>query len=431
MSADHEEYWMLFWNCNSCGKKDIKGIQLSCPNCGDAKDYGTPEEYIEGKSYLITDPAELAIVKQAANWRCENCGELNQADWAACHVCNDPRQGGEHNTLQEQADYDELHDKYHPEKWKKVRDEMQAKNSSGKEKSDKKEETSTASTVVGCLVLLLLVTLGIFLVNRVVRWLSPSPQEITVSGFNWQTSTQLEEYKWVQENDWQGNIPQAAQVLNKQREIRDYRNILDHYERYDSVYFIRQKTGTRRVAKKRPAGTRRVKVGQKRVKVGTKRVFKGMKKTGTGAAKKTYRNEPVYEYRDQYETQTIYETYYQTEDVYGDIRQTTPAQRPVYRKEPIYDIKLYYKIQRWVPFTSLKKNGTNQNPVWATGDQYKGNKKVRTSQKSGTFTVKFAGPENKTFTKNYSEARFKSFKLGEKYQAKIRGNTIKISPQKP
>ncbi|OJJ14214.1 hypothetical protein BKI52_43885 [marine bacterium AO1-C] len=430
MSADHEEYWMLFWNCNSCGEKDIKGTQLSCPNCGDAKDYGTPEEYIEGKSYLITNPDELAIVTQAANWRCESCGELNQADWLECHVCKDPRQGGEHNTLQEQADYDELHDKYHPEKWKKVRDEMKAGNTSEKENSDKKAESSTGSTILGCLVLLLLVALVIFIGRRVVSWLSPSPQEVTVTGFHWETTTKLEEYKWVEENDWQGSVPQTANVLSRQKEIRDYRSILDHYERYDSSYYVRVKTGTRRVAKQRAAGTRRVKAGKKRVKVGTKRVFKGMKKTGTGAAKKTYRNEPVYEYRDTYENKTIYETYYVNEDVYDDVRRTTPARRPVYRKEPIYDTKVYYKIQRWVPFTSLKKDGDDQKPIWATGDQYKSKKEVRTGQKSGIFTVKFTGPENMVFTKNFEQARFESFKQGEKYKAKIRGNSIKLLPKK-
>lgn len=415
MSTDHEEYWMLFWNCNSCGTKDIKGTQLACPHCGDAKDYGTPEEYVEGKSYLITDPAELAIVMQAANWRCESCGELNQADWTECHVCKDPRQGGEHNTLQEQADYDELHDKYDPEKWKEVRDEMNA------EKSAKK---SKLGRYVGIALALLLLSVVVMFMTQ-----KAAPKEVTVAGFNWETTTQLEEYKWVEEDTWQGSLPQQASILNKKREVREYRNVLDRYERYDSSYYVRLKTGTRRVAKKRPAGTKRLKVGKKKVKVGTKKVYTGMKKTGTGAAKKTYRKEPIYEYRDAYENQTVYETYYVTEDVYNDVRKTTPARRPVYRKEPIYDTKVYYKIQRWVSFASVRKGGKDQNPVWANGDQYQG-KKVRVGQKNGTFKVQFTGPKGKTFTESYDQARFQSFKQGAKYQAKIRRNSIKILPNK-
>lgn len=415
MSTSNEEYWMLFWNCNSCGKQDIKGIELSCPNCGDAKDYGTPEEYIEGKSYLITDPAELAIVSQAANWRCESCGELNQADWTECHVCKDPRQGGEHNTLQEQADYDELNDKYHPEKWKQVRNEVRAE-----QQEKKKSNITRLLTLVGLVIVGVLIIMGLARLFR-----GSPPKEVTVAGFHWKTTTQLDEYVWVKENNWRGSVPQAAQVLDERREISNYRNVLDHYERYDSVYYVRTRAGTRRVAKKRPAGTRRVKVGRKRVKVGTKRVFNGMKKTGTGAVKKTYRNEPVYEYRDQYENQTTYETYYETEDVYENVRHTTPSRRPVYRKEPIYDTKVYYKIQRWKPFTSLEKNGQGQEPVWANGAQYQGQKKVRISQKTGTFTVHFTGPENKTYSKNFEEGRFRSFKKGEKYQARIRGNTLR------
>ena len=138
----------------------------------------------------------------------------------------------------------------------------------------------------------------------------PVTKESNITGFGWERSIAVDEYKESRESDW--SMPSGATLISSSEEIRSYDHVLDHYEEKSREVAVQVQDG--------------------------------------------YRTE----YRDlgngqfeEYEV-PVYKTEYKTE-YYQD---------PVYVDVPVYDTKYYYSIGRWQRVSSINTSGNDQNPYW-------------------------------------------------------------------
>ena len=192
-----------------------------------------------------------------------------------------------------------------------------------------------------------------------------------ITGFEWEQSITVEEFQRVRESDW--NVPSGGTLVSSNREIRSYRQVLDHYE-----------YKTKRVAK--------------RVQDGYDVKYKDM---GNGQFKeiKTPR------YKTVYENQRVKE--------------------PVYRQEPIYDTKYYYDIDKWKAVDPLKTSGSDHEPIWAETDlpQNVQSPKYgdrRQGARIGTYWAVVKDDKGSEQKVEYSLEEWEKLKVGDKIQYKTR-----------
>jgi hypothetical protein len=148
-----------------------------------------------------------------------------------------------------------------------------------------------------------------------------------VVGFSWERTVTVEAYRTVTEEDW--SIPVQGRKVDSERRIRDYRQVLDHYEAR-----TRQRSEN-------------VITGHEQYQCGTENL-------GNGYFRDVMCSRPVYTLR-------YYDESYQ---------------EPIYRKEPIYDVWYTYQIEKWVFDRKPSATGLNKTPYWPTYSLAKNEKKA-------------------------------------------------------
>jgi hypothetical protein len=138
---------------------------------------------------------------------------------------------------------------------------------------------------------------------------------VTVEGFSWERTVDIEEYRTLTEEDW--SVPSGGRIINESREIHHYDDVLEGYE-----------TRTREVSE--------------RVQVGTETYTCGRTSQGNGY----YRDRECT--RPRYENRTRTETY----------------EEPVYRQEPVYRTRYTYEIDRWEPDRTAEAADDDHDPHW-------------------------------------------------------------------
>lgn len=351
------------WDCQYCGEKAIRGRGKACPNCGRSRPAGT-------KFYLSKEGEEeledKKLVEQAQigpDWICEFCGSSNPANVDICQACNAPREGV--SPKQEVKQY-----------------ALGAAPTSGDMDLDapverpsatppKKSKAGPAIGVFGAvagILILCFCILAAFLV------FGSQNAEATVTGFSWQRTIAVESFQTVVEEDW--DVPPGGTILSQEEEIREYEQVLDHYE-----------TRTREVSE--------------RVQVGERTYVCGQRDLGNGFFEDVECSEPVYE--TQYRTETYEE--------------------PIYRQEPIYDTKFTYEIDKWVP-TRTEAAGSNDHlPIWPETN-LAGNE--REGERTEVYIIYFTDEDGKEFEYETNESEWRSFELNQGVTLKLDslGNNI-------
>lgn len=361
-----------YWRCEHC-HTILRGDVKKCPNCGGrlmpGQKYLMPNdpvveraiakgEVITGEHTVVTE-AVTTVSKEDerfdANWVCEYCGQQNSADDTICIGCgSDKTEAGKdyfgnkpHITHKDKddykrrtgMDYDE-HENVEPvsHNTENKQDEHivhdietetpapQPKRNTRKMFRDMWHAISSwfQDNAVDILPRISIAAVAIALVSFLIWLFTPITRTSTVTGFEWQRNTPIEEFQLCHESDW--SMPSGATLEYTQEEIRSYKKVVDHYE-----------TKSRQVSEQ---------------------VFDGYdtdyRDLGNGQAEVVQ----TPRYRTEYHTETYQVPRYRTE------YHTEYYEEPVYRDEPVYDTKYYYTVDRWIHVDTLTTSGRDHTPVW-------------------------------------------------------------------
>ena len=351
-----------YWDCPYCSSREIDGLVDFCPNCGvhkpkDVKYYlngnvTTNTTYsksqVPDSDVLSEKELEKAgISKEECDgkhkeWVCDFCGSLN--NWAdnVCSSCgsqkdeSDTLYGGEKKSGEEPAEQQHTassQDKEQLSVWDKIKSFF--------------VKNRKAAAIVAAIIAVLSVMFF------------PYKKVVTVKSFAWERNISLEEYRTVQESDW--NVPEGGRVYDEKTEIKSYVSVVDHYE---TVW----ETKTREVFDHNETSTT-------------------YSDNGNGTFTEHTTTTPVYRI----------ETYQESHE------------EPVYRQDPVYATKYYYDIDKWVDTgNDYPSSGKDHKPYW--NEDYKPMAdNIRDTDRSETYTVKL--DNGKTQEKSYSE--WKNMKIGD------------------
>lgn len=351
-----------YWDCPYCSSREIDGLVDFCPNCGVHKPKDV-KYYLKGnvttnttysKSQVpdsdVLSEKELekaGISKEECDgkhkeWVCDFCGSLN--NWAdnVCSSCgsqkdeSDTLYGGEKKSGEEPAE------------------QQHTASSQDKEQLlvwDKIKSFFVKNRKAAAIVTVIIAVLSVMFF--------PYKKVVTVKSFAWERNISLEEYRTVQESDW--NVPEGGRVYDEKTEIKSYVSVVDHYE---TVW----ETKTREVFDHNETSTT-------------------YSDNGNGTFTEHTTTTPVYR------TETYQESH----------------EEPVYRQDPVYATKYYYDIDKWVDTgNDYPSSGKDHKPYW--NEDYKPMAdNIRDTDRSETYTVKL--DNGKTQEKSYSE--WKNMKIGD------------------
>lgn len=418
------------WDCSNCLTANIKGRHKSCPACGDPRNPNlTPSE----KPYLPSDAEEVMdselhdLFSAGADWNCGHCGTANRGDTGNCSHCNRPKDadddyvetatyysGESASGIQfdnpdtaKQRRVDDLIDDF-PERLRQLGIDgantpdtpitQHLPETALRRKSDLphyipstqhsvRQWASSNKRRVG---------IGGGIAGGIgVAWISfasffaTEPTTVTVRDLSWSRSVEVEAFRTLNDSGW--NYPSDAYNVRSEREIRSYRDVLDHYE-----------TKTRQVSEQ-------VYVGQDEYEYacGTRTIDNG---NGSFSQETEYCTS----------SQAVYETRYRTESY----------QEPVYRQEPVYDTKYYYNVDRWVTDSWLDTSGNTRSeytrtPEWAEVQNLASTQR-KGDERRETYTAIVTDEHGKDHSFTISLTEWSALSVGESLDAEItRQGTVK------
>lgn len=337
-----------YWDCNYCGTKGIDGLKDSCPNCnaGKKKDI----KYYMKSTYDVVSEKELneaVIVLDECDgnhkeWICSYCDNLNNFSPQNCEFCGAPKKEKEceyGDSLDKQRHL--KHDVHEGFKFREY-DYISYKEPSiepAKHIQTVKEKNDCTNFNPKKLIIPI-ISLILTIILAIAFW--PIKDVWTVSGFSWNRCVTVEELRTVKESGW--TLPAGGRLQYTTREVRTYRDVLDHYE---TVYVTK-----------------------------TRQVFS--------------HNETTYSYRDNGNGTFTQESH--TNPVYKTETYLDTETKPVYRSEPVYDTKYYYEIDRWFDLKDYKSSGNDKNPYWNI--DYTLKELERDTQRTESYYVKYSNGES-------------------------------------
>jgi hypothetical protein len=224
------------WRCPYCSAVN-RGAELSCGGCGATRAEDV-EFFLEDQAEEVTDAKLLALAQAGADWLCESCQTSNRPEMGRCRNC-----GAERGTSPSRPVRD-------------IRPERPA-------------PPAPPPSRGGCLrwvVALALLALGFCAVASYFAF-RKTEETVRVTGFEWTRAIDVEAWRAVRNQAWEGETPAGARVLSRERQVH-------HAEREQS-------------------GTERVKVGKRDL--------------GNGFFEDVYEDRPVYRERPVYGTRVTYE----------------------------------------------------------------------------------------------------------------------------
>ncbi len=388
-----------YWDCQYCGTEGIRGRSKFCPNCGHGRDESVrfytkeisedhainDEEFarerdeaaknsrsnssVHTEAHEVTDGSPSLFSREegqgrgdargasdSSDWLCDYCGTYNPATLENCSGCGAAREMTNGTTYsQVQGTVARTYDS--EGRLVKERDLSKPKPAT--------TVTPTTTQRGGCL-RIAIIAVAVFVLLGFLSSIvfAPKPRDVTVAGFDWTRTIEIEQLNTVSEDGW--TLPEGARQTRTSREVRDYRQVLDHYE--SVPYQVSE------------------------------------------------------EVLDHYETYTTtvdngdgtFDVEEHKEPVYRTETRTEWRDEPVYRREPIYDTKYYYDIERWEHERDVVTNGKDHNPQWgkvelseATGDHGVG--KEREGARSGEYG--FTDTEGNRYT--VDEEHWESLEEGQ------------------
>ena len=342
------------WDCPHCGRKKNRGPDKFCGGCGAPRGEDV-RFYLPEDAREVTEAAELARAQAGPDWICPYCEGDNPGGNAFCSGCGAPRDGAASRQVVEHRDG--APPPAPPPLPQPAPQQIISKAPGG--------GALKKGCGIGCLGLLLVV--GLF-------WFLGRPREatLTVDGFSWERSVQVEALRTVTEEAWEGELPAGARILSTSRQVH---------------HTNRVQIGTERKSR---TVSERVQVGTERVKVGTRDL-------GNGYFEDVYEDRPVYEDRSHEET----------------------YEEPVYRQDPVYAVKVRYEIDKWLQERTEKAAGQDRSALWPDVSRLAGQE--RPGARTESYEVRFRDEKGKPCVlRTQSEAEWRRFEPGGSYRAEVR-----------
>lgn len=336
------------WDCPTCGSAGLLGRQLACENCGNRRPEGI-RFYLPDDAAEVSDSERLAEARAGADWICEHCGVSARATMDRCPGCGAAR-GSSPSQQTHERRFDEP--------------DTAPRALAGAIPPKRRRGWKGPAALVT-------------IVGGLVWWNQPVDVTATVAAKDWSRAIEVQEYRTVQEEDW--SIPQGGRQKRSFRAIRDYRQVLDHYE-----------TRTRQVSE--------------RVQTGTRTYTCGQRDMGNGYFEDVTCTEP--EYTTNYRTETY--------------------QDPVYRQEPIYDTKYAYEIEKWLPDdTAWARGDGSREPVWPTVRPGRNEREGARIQK---YVLRLTDADGKTYEEEVTPEQFQRYRAGQEVQLRRKrgGDDVEI-----
>ena len=340
------------WDCPYCGQKGIGGLTKSCPNCAHPQDADT--KFYLGEKKEALDEEKAKDYGKGADWTCAFCGSMNRYSSTNCNNCGAQREdsSGDYfeNRRKEQAAKPQPQPQ--PQKPKKKRWPL--------------------------ILAILAVIAVIFLVTR------PKDKATTVVDKTWQRAIEVETLTAVREQSW-SQPPQDARNVTKQRAIRDYEAVLDHYE--EQAYDV------------------------------------------------------PYDVLDHYDTEIEYED--NGDGTFTEVEHEVPVYRteyrsvPVYRQEPIYDTLYEYDIDKWVHSRTERAGGSCYEPRsdllragnWSVeAEPYWPDTRLggseRASGRSEEYILYFADAKGKSYSARVPEDLWNKYSRDKSVELEVQGSRV-------
>lgn len=345
------------WDCPHCGNKRNRGPEKHCPACGSARG---PEVkfYLPDDAPVVTDRVSLARAKAGPDWSCQYCDTDNPHSYAFCSSCGASSEGAPPRGVVEHRFKVEPP----PESRRK---ELRQKGRKGKRKT---------GCCAGCAAVFFVGFFGFLLLSLFIG--GPKKDTIVVEGHRWERAIEIQTLVTETQTAWEGEVPQGARILSRQREIH-------HHDRVQ--------IGTETKSRNR---TERVQIGTEKVKV-------GVRDLGNGYFEDIFEDRPVYEER------TVRETY---ED-------------PVYREDPVYKIRLKYEIDQWKRAREkVLSGGIDQEPVWP---DVKLGPREREGRRRELYEVLFRDSDGRPrYYRASGKDSWQDFDVGARFRAEIDGRSV-------
>jgi hypothetical protein len=217
-----------------------RGRDLACAGCGATRDEDVTF-FLEDEAPEVTDEALLRAARAGADWLCAHCGSSNRPVAPRCATCGAERGDSAAREVHERP--------LRPEAPPPAAAARPAPRPSRR-------------------LLPILLPLGLAVLGGI-AWLALRITEVpvTVAGFEWERTIEIESLRTVRESAWADEVPSDVRTLSRERAVRRH----------------------------------------EQVQVGTQRVKTGVRDLGNGFFEDVYEERPVYEQRPVYAVRVDYE----------------------------------------------------------------------------------------------------------------------------
>lgn len=348
------------WDCESCGTIGNLGSQKDCPHCGAGVPDGDPYYLPEGEP-PVSEPNKLRDAQAGPDWVCEHCEASNQGYRVNCRKCSAPKGSSPIRQTENHSNFRAAPPRVDPIESEPSPVTSYRRGYSSSAPSSSGELPGVGSSLIAPfagIAAVVLVVIGIWF-----AFFRTQEAPITVSGFTWERTINIEQYKTVREDDW--IVPNGGRVINQYPAIHHYIQVLDHYE--DEAY-----------------------TESHQVQNGT--YICGHNSLGNGYFEDVYC--PKFD--------TVYETKYH------------PV--PKYRPQPVYQTKYTYDIEKWVFERTAKTVGTDHEAYWPGLEL---TDKERESGRVQTYTVIFLDQKEQKRPMVVTYEQWVTYQIGEKYSAEF------------
>ncbi|MBU1107826.1 MAG: zinc finger Ran-binding domain-containing protein [Candidatus Riflebacteria bacterium] len=285
-----EEIVEGYWICPNCNAKN-RGAEQKCNACGAVRSENV-QFHCDDNASAITDEEELKKAKDGPDWICPFCSNTSPNSSPKCTGCGSARDSGKKRAVKEIP-------------------AGGAPEQKGPAQPKAPAQPMPTGFKIGCGIIALLLLIVSFLSCR------ETADKVEILDNQWTRVIERSEYKTVEEQAWENEVPKSAVRLSSSREIRDYKQIPDGFEEVDESY-------------------------TERVKIGEEKVEDGKTDLGNGRFKVKYKMVPKYK----------------------EEQRTRRVKKQKYRKEPIYDEKITFNIDRWIDIAPVELKGSQDEPKW-------------------------------------------------------------------
>ena len=304
------------WDCGQCGYIGNLGPHTRCEKCGAPRPENV-EFYVSEDSKIVDNADKIREAKSGADWVCSFCSGHNKATETICQSCGNDRDANDGDESLKEKDH--LY--------------------------NQKQKTEKKSFKLGKGLKRVLIGLISFIVLFAILAQFTSEINVTVTGFMWERSIEIEENRKVIEENWE--IPKGGEEISSFRDIHHYDQLEDGTE-----------TRTRTVQKQ--LGTEKVKIGEKDL--------------GNGY------------FEDIYEERAVYE----------DVEETYEATK--YKKIPVYKTKYKYSVFRWKQAGKLNTEDNKKPAYWPEDDRLADESKFRIKKRNEKYFILIVGEGKENFT---------------------------------